>query len=91
MSNTIEFHDFKEVKPTCSGNYLWAENNWRATKLDGTPTYRLFVHTRYYDTRDNQWRDGYGHAVYDPDQWAEIPMPDPAPDPYPDRNPGIGI
>ena len=80
----MQFFDYKETPPSKPGRYLWVENNWNATNIDGEPVHHLSVRIARY--ADGRWDGDECRGLIDPDQWAEVPLPDvpPKPDYTPD-------
>lgn len=71
----IKWHDFKSEKPTENKYYLWALNNWNVGNGKGQRVHSSEVNILHWDGRKFI---GGGANFRDPDQWAEIPYPEPA-------------
>lgn len=69
---------YKMRKPPVSGQYLWFSNYW-VENVDEDYTMRQDVEILTYE--DGGWHDAQRNFYYDPDFWAEIPLPKAPPKP----------
>jgi hypothetical protein len=71
----MQWIDFKNQKPTEEGQYLWAQNNWDSRKTSGERVLTRSVRIAYWNGKAFRADE---HTIISPDQWAPLPMPEPA-------------
>lgn len=77
---SVEWFDYPSKTPPAKGEYLIANNNWKAKNLKGDPVLSFSVSIGFFNGM-GYWLGCDGHLRIEPDQWAFIPEPEKAPRP----------
>ena len=75
-SDKIEWNKFKQKTPPCSGEYLWALNNWETRDVNERRVHTSSVRILHWCESRKRFHGSGGHSYVDPDEWAEVPMPE---------------